>query len=35
MAAKVAQVFEEGLRRIHETSLPVVFLIVTDDIASE
>lgn len=37
MAAKVAQVFEESLPLIHETSTPkpVVLLIVTDGIASE
>ncbi|KAI9573771.1 hypothetical protein HD554DRAFT_2052499 [Boletus coccyginus] len=35
MVAKVAQVFEEGLRLIHETSLPVVFLIITDGIATD
>ena len=37
MAAKVAQVFEESLAFIHETSAPkpVILLIVTDGIASE
>ena len=35
MAAKVAQVFEESLAFIHETSAPkpVILLIVTDGIA--
>jgi hypothetical protein len=35
MAAKVAQVFEESLPLIHETSRPVVLLIITDGIASD
>lgn len=37
MATKVAQVFQESLPLIHETSIPrpVVLLIVTDGIASE